>query len=86
VGVWSTPHETGPTAFLLYTRDGRVVFRLPIRADRGHWSVSGDQLTLSPGSSAASSVRYAVNGDRLVLVDGRSRQTTYLRAEILEYQ
>ena len=46
VGVWSTPHETGQTAFLLYTSDGRVVFRLPIRADRGRWSASGDQTRM----------------------------------------
>src|SRR4030095_4327297 len=52
VGVWSTPHETGQTAFLLYTSDGRVVFRLPIRADPGRWSATGDHLSLPPGSSA----------------------------------
>src|SRR5215510_499644 len=33
VGVWTMPHETGPMAYFLYTPDGRVVFRLPIRAD-----------------------------------------------------
>lgn len=86
VGVWSTPHETGQTAFLLYTSDGRVVFRLPIRADRGRWTASGDQLTLASGPSAPTTVRYTVQGDRLVLVDSLSKQTVYSRAEVLEYQ
>jgi len=86
VGVWSTPHETGQTAFLLYTSDGRVVFRLPIRADRGRWSASGDQLTLASGPSSSTIVRYAVQGDRLVLIDSLGKQIVYTRAEVLEYQ
>jgi len=86
VGVWSTPHETGQTAFLLYTSDGRVVFRLPIRADRGRWSALGDQLTLASGPSTSAIVRYAVQGDRLVLIDGAGKQIVYTRAELLEYQ
>ena len=86
VGVWSTPHETGQTAFLLYTSDGRVVFRLPIRADRGRWSASGDQLTLASGPSSSVTVRYAVQGDRLVLIDSLGKQIVYTRAEVLEYQ
>ena len=85
VGVWSTPHETGQTAYLLYTADGRVVFRLPIRADRGRWSASGDQLTLGPGPSFSTTVRYAVQGDRLVLIDSLGKQIVYARAEVLEY-
>jgi hypothetical protein len=86
VGVWSTPHETGRTAFLLYTSDGRVVFRLPIRADRGRWSASGNQLTLASGPSASTTARYLVQGDRLVLIDSLGEQIVYSRAELLEYQ
>jgi hypothetical protein len=86
VGVWSTPHETGQTAFLLYTSDGRVVFRLPIRADRGRWSASGDELTLASGPSTSATVHYTVQGDRLVLIDSLGKQIVYSRAEVLEYQ
>jgi hypothetical protein len=86
VGVWSTPHESGGTAFLLYTSDGRMVFRLPLRADRGRWSVSGDQLTLASGPSASTTLRYVVQGDRLVLIDSLGKQIVYSRAELLEYQ
>jgi hypothetical protein len=86
VGVWSTPHETGQTAFLLYTSDGRVVFRLPIRGDRSRWNASGDQLTLASGPSTSATVRYAVQGDRLVLIDSLGKQIIYTRAELLEYQ
>jgi hypothetical protein len=86
VGVWTTPHETGQTAFMLYSADGRVVFRLPIRAERGRWSASGDQLTMGLGPSTTTTVRYAVQGDRLVLIDSQSRQTQFARAELLEYQ
>jgi len=86
VGVWTTPHETGQTAFILYSADGRMIFRLPIRAERGRWSGSGAQLTMDLGPSTMSTVRYAVQGDRLALIDSQSRQTQFTRAELLEYQ
>jgi hypothetical protein len=84
VGVWTMPHETGPTAFFLYTPNGRVVFRLPIRADRGRWSTAGDQLTLGPGLGDATTVRYEMLDGQLVLHDGQIRRV-YTRAEIVEY-
>jgi len=86
VGVWTTPHETGQTAFLLYTADGRVVFRLPIRAERGRWSWSSDQLTMDLGPSTTSTVRYQVQGDRLALIDSQNKQTQFSRAEVIDYQ
>lgn len=84
VGVWTMPHETGPMAYFLYTSDGRVVFRLPIRADRGSWSASGDQLTLGSGPGAATTVRYETLDGQLVLHEGQIRRV-YRRAEIVEY-
>jgi hypothetical protein len=84
VGVWTMPHETGPVAYFLYTVDGRVVFRLPIRADRGGWSASGDQLTLGSGPGAATTVRYEILDGQLVLHDEQIRRV-YRRAEIVEY-
>lgn len=83
VGVWTTPHESGSTAYLLYTPDGRVVFRLPMRADLGHWTVEGDQLTMTAGGGT-STVRYAVRGDRLVL-DYEGKDIVYTRAELVDY-
>ncbi len=85
VGVWSYPHDTGRTAFMLYTADGRLIFRLPIRAERGRWSVSGDQLTLGP-MPATTRATYRVEGDQLVLTDDQGKQVTYTRAELLEFQ
>lgn len=85
VGVWTTRHESGRTAYLLYTADGRVVYRLPMGADRGRWSASGDQLTLDLGSAVSTTVRYVVQGDRLALIDSLGKQTLYTRAEILDY-
>jgi len=84
VGVWTMPHETGPIAYFLYTPDGRVVFRLPIRADRGGWSASGDQLTLGSGPGAETTVRYEILDGQLVLHDEQIRRV-YRRAEIVEY-
>jgi hypothetical protein len=84
VGVWSYPHDTGRTAFMLYTADGRLIFRLPIRADRGRWSVSGDQLRLGP-MPATTRVTYRVEGDQLVLTDDQGKQDTYTRAELVEF-
>ena len=83
VGVWTTPHESGTTAYLLYTPDGRVVFRLPMRADLGRWTVAGDQLTMTVGSSTTS-LRYTMREDRLVF-DEQSRDVVYTRAEIVDY-
>ena len=85
VGVWSYPHDTGRTAFMLYTSDGRLIFRLPIRADRGRWSVSGDQLTLGP-MPATTRVTYRAEGDQLVLTDDQGKQVAYTRAELVEFQ
>jgi len=84
VGVWTMPHETGPMAYFLYSRDGRLVFRLPIRADRGGWSASGDQLTLGRGPGAGTTVRYEILGGQLALYDGQIRRV-YTRAEIVDY-
>jgi hypothetical protein len=85
VGVWAYPHETGGTAFMMYTADGRLIFRLPIRADRGRWSVSGDKLTIGP-MAATTRVTYRMQGDQLVLADDQGKQMTYTRAEVLEFQ
>ena len=84
VGVWSYPNDTGRTAFMLYAADGRLIFRLPIRADRGRWSVSGDQLTLGP-MPATRRVTYRVEADQLVLTDDQGKQVTYTRAELVEF-
>src|SRR5262245_30827840 len=84
VGVWSYPHEAGGTAFMMYTADGRLIFRLPMRADRGRWSVSGTQLTL--GSTTTTRVTYSVQGGQLELTDDRGKRTAYTRAELLEFQ
>jgi len=84
VGVWAYPHETGGTAFMMYTADGRLIFRLPIRADRGRWSVSGDKLTLGP-MATTTRLTYRMQGDQLVLADDQGKQMTYSRAELLEF-
>ena len=70
---------------MLYTSDGRLIFRLPIRADRGRWSVSGDQLTLGP-MPATTRVTYRAEGDQLVLIDDQGKQVAYTRAELVEFQ
>ena len=83
VGVWTTPHETGATAYLLYTPDGRVVFRMPLKADLGRWTASADQITMTAGGDT-STVRYAVRGDRLVF-DHQGKEIVFTRAELLDY-
>jgi hypothetical protein len=84
VGVWSYAHEAGGTAFMMYTADGRLIFRLPMRTDRGRWSVSGDQLTL--GSMAATTrLTYRVQRDELALTDDQGKQMSYTRAELVEF-
>src|SRR5712691_1109153 len=85
VGVWAYAHEAGGTAVMMYTADGRLIFRLPMRADRGRWSVSGDKLTIGP-MPATARLTYRAEGDQLVLADDQGKQTTYSRAELLEFQ
>ena len=69
---------------MMYTADGRLIFRLPMRTDRGRWSVSGDQLTL--GSMAATTrLTYRVQSDELVLTDDQGKQMSYTRAELVEF-
>ena len=85
VGVWAYAHEAGGTAFMMYTADGRLIFRLPMRADRGRWSVSGDKLTIGP-MPATARLTYRAEGDQLVLIDDQGKQVTYSRAELLEFQ
>jgi hypothetical protein len=83
VGVWTTPHDSGTTAYLLYTADGRLVYRLPIRADLGRWTVEGDQLTMTAGAGTTS-LRYTVRGDRLVF-EHQGKDIVYSRAELTDY-
>lgn len=85
VGVWAYAHEAGGTAFMMYTADGRLIFRLPMRADRGRWSVSGDKLTIGP-MPATARLTYRAEGDQLLLTDDQGKQVTYTRAELLEFQ
>jgi len=85
VGVWSIPHEAGGTAYMMFTADGRIIFRLPIRADRGRWSVAGDRLTMAlrpPGAS----FKVELQGDRLTLTDDQGKQRQYIRAELAAYK
>lgn len=85
VGVWSFTHEAGGTASMMFTADGRMIFRLPIRADRGRWSVAGDRLTMGlrpPGAS----FKVELQGDRLTLTDDQGKQRQYFRAELATYK
>lgn len=86
VGVWSFPHDTGVTAFVMFTPDGRMIFRLPIRADRGRWSVSGDRLAMGLSAPEMTRYRYELQGDALILTDEKGKQQKYLRAELVTYK
>lgn len=85
VGVWSFTHEAGGTGYMMFTADGRMIFRLPIRADRGRWSVAGDRLTMGPRSPGAS-FKVELQGDRLTLTDDQGKQRQYVRAELAAYK
>jgi hypothetical protein len=85
VGVWSFTHDAGGTAYMMFTADGRMIFRLPIRADRGRWSVAGDRLTMGLRSPGAS-FKVELQGDRLTLTDDQGKQRQYVRAELAAYK
>ncbi len=47
LGVWSFSHGTRFAVYEKYTRDGRMLFRLPLASTTGCYQVQGDRLTLS---------------------------------------
>ena len=78
VGVWSYPHYTGMTAFITFTRDGRMLFRLPMRSDPGTWAVSGSSLTFTTPGEAGRTYAYEIRDDILTM-SGNGQQFKYKR-------
>src|SRR4030095_10278611 len=66
VGVWRTPFPTGGMAYEKYTPEGRMLFRFPMRPEKGCYGFDGAKLTLAMnGKQAARSAE--VRGDDLTL-------------------
>lgn len=84
VGVWSYPHYAGGTAFVMFTSDGRMIFRLSIRTDRGNWSISGDLLTIAVPGSRTTTFRYKLEAAQITLTDDQAKERKYKRAELLD--
>ena len=67
VGTWSFTHQTGGTAFQIFTADGNMHLRVPARTDRGTYVISADSLTIIIEGQDPWQVRYAIDGTRLTL-------------------
>jgi hypothetical protein len=72
VGFWSYPHYAGGTAYEQYGRDGRYLFRLPMRTTSCRWTANGNQLHMVQGSHQRE-FRWSLEGDRLILGSGAER-------------
>jgi hypothetical protein len=68
VGAWGYRHHTGAMAYERYTADGRLLFRLPLDADVGCYSVEGNQLSLT--KPTATTMSFEIHGMALVLKEG----------------
>lgn len=80
VGTWSYPHYTGLPAYVTFTRDGRQLFRLPMRSERGTWSATALALTTTLASGARASYQYRIDKGVLTLTDDGGKEFTYRRA------
>jgi hypothetical protein len=79
VGVWSYPHSSGMTAYITFTSDGRMLFRLPRRSAPGGWTISGQLLTLSIRGQSSQTYTYAISGDVLTMIQGHGEPVKYKR-------
>ena len=84
VGIWSYPHYAGGTALVMFTPDGRMIFRLPLRTDRGNWSIAGDLVTIALPGSRITTLRYKVEAAQLTLTSDQAKERAYKRAELYQ--
>ena len=84
VGIWSYPHYAGGTALVMFTRDGRMIFRLPIRTDRGNWSIAGNLVTIALPGSRIQTLRYKVEAAQLTLTSDQAKEQAYKRADLYQ--
>lgn len=66
VGVWRTPFPTGGMVYEKYTPEGRMLFRFPMRPEKGCYGFDGAKLTLAMNGKQESGSA-AVRGDELTL-------------------
>ena len=79
VGVWSYPHSTGITAYITFTDDGRMLFRLPGRSAPGSWAISGPLLTLSIRGQSSQTYTYAISNGVLTMTADHGEPVKYKR-------
>jgi hypothetical protein len=65
VGTWRYRHYTGSIAYERYLPDGHLMFRLPLSADVGCYSLAGAQLSMTGPNSAT--MPFEINGETLIL-------------------
>jgi hypothetical protein len=79
VGTWSFTHQTGGTAFQIFTADGNMHLRVPARTDRGTYVISADSLTTIIEGQDPWQVRYAIDGTKLTLYSADESPQHYNR-------
>jgi hypothetical protein len=79
VGTWSFTHQTGGTAFQIFTADGNMHLRVPARTDRGTYVISADSLTTIIEGQDPWQVRYAIDGTKLTLYSADESPQQYNR-------
>jgi hypothetical protein len=75
LGVWSFG-GTSVAGYEKYTRDGRVLLRIPLKSTTGCYRVQGDRLTLSePGGQDLTTAFHQSSGE--LVLDGPKGSLTY---------
>lgn len=67
LGAWSYDYPGQGTAFERYTEDGRMLFRLVLRAERGTYEVKGKKVRLDAPNQKALVWRFDREAEELVI-------------------
>ncbi len=76
-GTWSYQHYTGPTAYETFTPSGKWYLQVPMRLQRGRYTVTPAAVIVE---SAQQSDTFSRNGDVLMSAAADGKHSTYRRA------
>ena len=79
VGDWRYCHYVGVIAYQRFTEAGKLLLRLPMTSSTGRYALEGDALTLSGREQPDARFKAVVQGENLVVSDGKGGPAEYRR-------
>ena len=80
-GTWVYDHERGGKAYEILDADGTYHFRYSLgEMMPGYFKLKGEKMTIKFHDLRVMRLKYAMRGDKLVLIDDAGRETLYRRA------